>query len=306
MLTVLQLKNEIWAYQVVDTVLRRGLRVLPAWQWTGRLALWWGYRFKPAAGVVRLRSGARIGVSATDYLQLLIYYQGTFEPHCLPYLRICARKGDTVVDVGANIGFYTLESALAVGEAGRVIAIEAAPPHIETLRKNVRLNAMNCVSLVDTAVSDAVDEATLALPKGDNLGMFTLGRVESDEAYRVALRPLDDVLDEQRIDSLALIKMDIEGSEYRALRGAARTLAKYKPALLLELNEFALSRCGSSAQEVRALLHEAGYRGWVIGRRRLRPLAAAQARQDCDECLFVHRDSEILLRRLGVSEKLNG
>lgn len=56
----------------------------------------------------------------------MIYYFGTFEPHCLSYLQRCVDKGGTIVDVGANIGVYTLESSLIVGQTGRVIAIEAA------------------------------------------------------------------------------------------------------------------------------------------------------------------------------------
>lgn len=291
-------KNEYPIYQVVDAALRHGLRVLPMWAWTERAALWWGYRFRPAPCVAKLRSGASIHVSPTDYLQLLIYYLGTFEPHCLPYLRGCANKGGTIVDVGANIGFYTLESSLAVGPTGRVISIEAAPPHVEALRKNIQLNGMRNVSLVEVAVGDSVGEATLALPRGGNLGMFTLGPVNSDEPYSVALRPMDDLLAEQGIHSIDLIKMDIEGSEYRALRGAAKTLARYKPALLIELNEVALHRRGSSAREIKDLLSEAGYRGWVIGRREIRPIPDGQATHGCDECLFIHRENESLMRRL--------
>lgn len=294
-------KNQIGAYRMIDAVLRSCLRTLPPWQWAEHTALWWGYRFRPAPTRVRLRSGASIGFSAPDYLQLLIYYQGVFEPHCLPYLKLCAEHGDTVVDVGANIGFYTLESALAVGSAGRVISIEAAPPIFEALAKNVAANEFRQVRLVKTAVSDVAGEAVLALPRGDNLGMFTLGTVESTESYHVSLRPLDDVLEETGLDSLALIKIDIEGSEYRALRGAARTIGRYKPAILIELNESALFRCGSSAAEVRRHLEDAGYAGWVIGRQGLRSLPAAAAAHHCDECLFVHSDDQRRLEKLHAS-----
>jgi FkbM family methyltransferase len=291
-------KNKIPIYQMVDFALRQALRRLPPSQWTERLALWWGYRYCPAPGVARLRSGASIHVRPSDYLQLLIYYQGTFEPHCMPYLRACAGKGDTVVDVGANIGLYTLESSLAVGPSGRVISIEAAPPHLETLRRNIKLNDMRNVSLIATAVGDSVGEATLVLGKGDNLGMYTLGHRDGDESYTVALRPLDVLLAEQDLDSVALIKMDIEGSEYRALRGGEKTLAKYKPAILIELNDVALNRCGSSAASVKNLLREAGYRGWVVGRSAVRPIAGDLSRHDCDECIFIHRDRESLMRKL--------
>ena len=179
-------------------MLRYGLRLLPAWTWTERVALWWAYRFRPAPCVAKLRSGALIQVDPTDYLQLMIYYLGTFEPHCLPYLQGCAGKGGTIVDVGANIGVYTLESSLAVGPTGRVISIEAAPSHVQAIRKNIQLNAMSNVLLIETAVGDSVGQATLTRPRGSNLGMFTLGPVSGDETHTVAVRPIDDLLEERR------------------------------------------------------------------------------------------------------------
>src|SRR5438128_6792492 len=108
-------KNQYLIYRVIDWLLRHVLRVLPVSLWTEKCALWWGYMFQPAPGVATLRSGAKIRIDHADHLQLLIYYLGTFEPHCLPFLRECAGRSGTVVDVGANIGFYTLESAVAVG-----------------------------------------------------------------------------------------------------------------------------------------------------------------------------------------------
>jgi FkbM family methyltransferase len=294
----LRRKSDYSAYRAVDTVLRYGLRFLPSWSWTERLALWWGYRFRPNPCVAKLRSGALIQVVPTDYLPLMIYYFGTFEPKCLKYLKQCTSKGGTIVDVGANIGVYTLEGSFAVGPTGRVISIEAAPSLVDALRENIQLNGMNNVSLIEAAVGDSVGEAILTLPNETNLGGFTLGPVSGDKAYSVAVRLIDDLLDERGINSVDLIKMDIEGSEYRALRGAARTLARCRPVLMIELNEFALSRCGSSAREVKELLHASGYRGWVIGRKAVRMLPESRSTHECDECLFIHRDNQLLISRL--------
>lgn len=305
MTTVARQKNKIGVYRLIDAVLRSCLRILPPSHLAERIALWWGYRFMPEPAEVRLRSGALISYSAADYLQLLIYYQGVFEPHCLPYLQLCAGQGDTVVDIGANIGFYTLESALAVGSGGRVISIEAAPPIFRSLEKNVQLNGFSQVRLIKTALSDAAGEAVLSLPRGDNLGMFTLGAVETTESYRVDLRTLDDVLDEAGIKSLALIKIDIEGSEYRALCGAARTIRRFKPAILIELNESALTRCGSSSSAVRQFLRDVGYTGWVIGRQGLHSLPAEASLHHCDECLFVHSDDRRRIEKLQMSGKFH-
>jgi FkbM family methyltransferase len=267
-------------------------------KWTERAALWWGYRFRPAPCVVKLRSGRLIRVNPTDHLQLMIYYFGTFEPHALSYLKLCASRGGTIIDVGANIGLYTLEGSLVVGPAGRVISIEAAPSHVEALRENIKLNGIDNVSIIESAVGDSTGIATLTRPKDGNFGMFTVGLVDGDETCNVPLQAIDGLLADQRIESVDLIKMDIEGSEYRGLRGAERTLKRYKPTLLIELNETMLHGCKSSTREVKDLLREMGYRGWQVRRKIIHEISETQVTHICDECLFVHRDNKLLMERL--------
>lgn len=291
-------KSDYLVYRAIDAALRHGLRLLPPSDFAESVALWWGYRFRPPASVAKLRSGALIHVDSVDYLQLLIYYLGTFEPHCLRYVRRCAPTGGTVVDVGANIGVYSLEGSLAVGPSGRVIALEAAPPHVDALRRNLQLNAMGNVSVVEVAVGEVPGEATLGLRKGANLGMFTVAPGGGEEAYRVEVRRLDDVLQDLGVRDVDLIKMDIEGSEFRALRGASRTLAQCKPTLLVELNDDALERCGSSTGEVKRLLREAGYRGWLLTRGGSLPIPEAQPTHGCVECIYIHRDKVALIGKL--------
>ena len=279
-------------------MLRAGLRALPPSAWSERLALWWGFKFRPAPRVVKLRSDALVYVDPTDYLQLLIYYIGTFEPYCLQYLRSCAGNGATIVDVGANIGFYTLESAVAVGSTGRVISIEPAPSNAGALRRNVELNHLTNVDLIEVAAGDCNGSATLTLASGDNLGMFTLAPSDSGKSYSVEVRRIDDLLEDRGITSIDLIKMDVEGSEYQALRGAVNTLRTCRPAVLIELNDEALRNLQSSANEVLELLASLGYRGWIVGRSDLRPIKPLQSvREEC-ECLFVHRDNISLIQGL--------
>jgi FkbM family methyltransferase len=227
----------------------------------------------------------------------LLYYLGTFEPYCLSYLHRCAGKGSTIVDVGANVGFYTIESSLSVGPTGRVISIEAAPSHVRSIRENVRLNEFENVKVIETAVGDTNGEAVLTLPSGDNLGAFTLGRVIGEQAYSVTVKRIDDILQEQGTASVDFIKMDIEGSELRALRGAEQTLKSDRPAILLELNSAALQRCGSSVAEVKEFLDRHGYKGWILTRTTARPIENSDT-HSCDECLFIHRENISLIKAL--------
>jgi FkbM family methyltransferase len=242
-------------YRLIDLMLKTVLRFFPVSALTERIALWWGYRFRPAPSIVRLRSGALMQMTHVDHLQLLLYYLGSFEPHSINAMRDHVKPGDTVLDVGANIGLFTIEGAQAIGPSGSLIAIEAAPSHANSVRESASLNQMTNVEVVSVAVGDSDGEATLTLPRDTNFGMFTLGAVDGDESFKVPVKRIDDIVAGRKID---FIKMDIEGSEYRALLGAKETL-RSRPPILIELNEAALEGCGSSSSQVKQLLASMGY-----------------------------------------------
>src|ERR1035437_4067408 len=199
----------------INAVLRFGLHIAPS----EKLALWWGYRYRPAPALAKLRSGQIVEITENDHLQLLLYYCGEFEPQCVELMKKHIGPGSIVLDVGANIGLYTLEAAKAVGATGRVIAIEASPGHISTIGKSVGLNGFQNVDIISSAVGDVEGMATLTLPEGANHGMFTLGSVAGSVTMRVNVKRIDDILDEQNVLSVDFIKMDIEGSELVALKG---------------------------------------------------------------------------------------
>jgi len=270
-------KNRINAYRIGDALLRQTLRLIPYCSAAEQLALWWGYKFNPVPRAVRLRSGALIQLSHVDHLQLLLYYLGTFEPMALKAMKDHLRPGDTVLDVGANIGLFTIEAAKVVGPAGSVIAIEAMPGHAESLRKSAILNEMRGIEINSVAVGSAI----LTLPTGSNRGMFTLGKVVGDEKITVPVRRIDDIVGERRVDFL---KMDIEGSEYQALLGARRMIERQRPKILIELNESALRAYGSSARQVKQLLFDFGYTGQIVGT--ASPVLLDQHHL-CEECLFL-------------------
>jgi FkbM family methyltransferase len=178
-----------------------------------------------------------------------------------------------VVDVGANIGLYTIEAAKIVGTTGQVVAIEASPAHYKTLTGNVGLNGFRNVTTVSSAAGDSENLAKLTLPDGANRGMFTLGAVAGCSSAMVKVRRIDDILEEQRIKAVDFIKIDIEGSELSALKGATETLKRSHPTILIELNEAALRGCGTTSNEVKSFLASLKYKGFIVGQNGLSPLS---------------------------------
>jgi hypothetical protein len=143
------------------------------------------------------------------------------------------------------------------------------------------------VRVIEKGVWRSPGEAKLGRNRGENLGMYSLGSAGCSESYSVALTTIDDLLDECHVSSLDLMKVDIEGSEVAALEGAKKVLASLRPAILIEINDLALKRCGSSKEELFELLCDFGYRGWNLGRAAAEPLRNVRTGQDCIECLFL-------------------
>lgn len=207
-----------------------------------------------------------------DALMRDAFFIGRYEPQETRLLQHLVRPGMTMLDVGANWGYFTLVGAHLVGSAGRVLAIEADPPAVETLRRNIKRNALAQVTVIGIAASDQPGELAFEpYERHDRrqFGNFGVERMadgaESASAIRVPARPLDDVLDEAGIDRVDVIKMDIEGGEAAGLRGLTRRLASGRiDRILLELHPAALQKLGTSMDAVIAMLRGFGYDGWAI------------------------------------------
>jgi len=165
-----------------------------------------------------------------------------------PELRELGRllsPGDVFVDVGANIGLYTLKAARLVGPTGRVVAIEPGAEARMQLERNLSLNAFHWVDVLGVALSDADGEAMLHhVDLGHDPQAFSLlenlatgGRGETVPTAR-----LDRIVDEQALRRLDLIKIDVEGAEPLVLAGAEGALARFRPRIIFECNAYANAR----------------------------------------------------------------
>ncbi|MDX3388383.1 FkbM family methyltransferase, partial [Streptomyces niveiscabiei] len=130
----------------------------------------------PVTTVTRTRSGAHFPVTTSDVIQRYLYLFGAWEPHLTSFVSRRLRPGDTFIDVGANIGYYTVLASQLVGSTGRVVAVEPSPDFHEALAGNVRLNGCANVRTVNTAVSDTPGRLTFYLEDPMNLGGTTAVR----------------------------------------------------------------------------------------------------------------------------------
>jgi FkbM family methyltransferase len=137
------------------------------------------------------------------------------------------KKGDVVVDAGARIGAFAMKASSAVGEDGRILAIEPEPRNFALLKKNIEVNGFHNIVAVQKALWSESRDLDLHLSgNGASHSIYPEPFYGSTgESIRVEAAALDDILEELEIASVDFIKMDIEGSEIETLKGMKRTLA---------------------------------------------------------------------------------
>ena len=209
----------------------------------------------------------RMRLDPTDLGPLTILETGEYEPVSFAMVGEHLGAGATLIDVGANIGYYSLKAAPLVGAAGHVIAIEPNPEALQKMRVNLAASAAdNVVTVAPVACSDTESTLDLYVAPDANTGETSLSKGNASQegaithTYKVRARPLDDIVRESGVTRVDAIKIDVEGAEYLVLKGARQTLDRFHPMLLVEVADDGLRRMGSSAAQIRELLRAHGYR----------------------------------------------
>lgn len=188
-----------------------------------------------------------------------LYYNGFRDVDEAAFCTAYLRPGDTVIDVGANEGVYSLLAARLVGAEGRVLAIEPLPINVERLRTNLRLNDLNQVQVLPVAASDSAGEVefTLNRAQGGSAEHIKLDIDSELRSFRVETVALDDL---DVGDGAALVKVDVEGVEPLVLKGAANLIKEHRcPVFQLEFVDRFMERYRLSAKETAGWLTDQGY-----------------------------------------------
>jgi FkbM family methyltransferase len=169
------------------------------------------------------------------------------DQNMLPLILKHIYRGDTVVDVGAFIGDHTIAYSEKVGTRGKVIAFEPNPDAFECLKFNMQ----KCENVVSRNEAAGLSGKVVLIKHPENIGMTYVEN--SDKGFKTVS------IDSLNLDKCNFIKIDVEGFELNVLKGAEQTLKRFKPALLIEINTFALARNNVTNQDVFDYLTELGY-----------------------------------------------
>jgi FkbM family methyltransferase len=269
----------------------------------GRRLAAWERRGEGVDPVVHVGDSGLLSLPRDSELSRLIV-RGDFELDEQCFARAFLRPGDSAVDVGANIGLYSVLMADAVGPEGRVYAFEPNPETHARLVQNVALNKFTNVECSAAALSDSCGTAELSAVLGGWDAYSTLGVADQSLKVRRIVVRTDtwnefaraEAIDQSRI---RLVKIDAEGWEEFVLRGATDLLSGSDALVVqLEVNEGAAEKAGSSVTAVVEVLRDHGYALWGFSRLRRRLLPYSPTRLGYSGIVYAVRDRDAVERRI--------
>jgi FkbM family methyltransferase len=232
------------------------------------------------------QGGIRMAVDPAEHMGSYIYWFDAYSRGEIRLIRRLLQLGQCFVDVGANIGEFTLVAAQCVGRTGHVISFEPVPQIRARLKRNVALNNFSWVEIRPEALGNEAREVELF--SGDYDGEFHLGlptAFRSDERRdRIAtaeLVTLDEMWPELGTAGVAGMKLDIEGGELAALKGAEGVIDRHRPWIICEIGKDTCEAAGYEAGDVFAWFVRHGYSiSRVDEDGRLRALSTAEHLND--------------------------
>jgi FkbM family methyltransferase len=216
------------------------------------------------------RDGIWYQLDRKDHIGRHLYYLH-YETAETKFLKRRVKPDWVAADVGANIGYFTLLLSRLVGPRGAVYAFEPATPAYQALEKNIALNAAGNVYAYRVALGETCGAVSLVWGPPGSTGKTRLGVSEPGNEL-TELTTFDTFVGEHGLARLDFIKIDVEGAEERFLDGATKTIKRFQPSILFEVNACALAQFGSTPQSLVERVKGFGYRLYRFGWRGIHPL----------------------------------
>jgi len=220
---------------------------------------------------IKYADGIRIRLDLYDWLPQLMFVWGDIESDATGCFRRLLKPGMVFVDIGTNIGYYSLMASKLVGSNGKVFSFEPWSRNRAILEENIKLNDFSNITIVPKAVSNEEnDSVKIYLPKDDNCGMPSLKKVTeenyTDEFELTSTTTFQDFLNAYHPGRVDVIKIDVEGSELNVLKGMSASLADpdFNPVILMELMKFSLVKFDATVKDVIDYLSGFGFKAYKI------------------------------------------
>jgi len=218
------------------------------------------------------RGGIKWDLDLREGIDFAIYLLGGFEVRTLRLYARLIRRGDTVLDIGANIGAHTLPFAKLVGSHGRVVAFEPTQYAFGKLQRNLALNpelasrvSAYQVALLESRLADVPRQiySSWPLEAATDLHSVHGGKMQSTQGAHAAT--LDQMVEVIGLERVNFIKVDVDGHEPEVLAGALETIGRFRPRILLEWAPYLFEHKDRLLEDAMRGLRDLGYRAYVAG-----------------------------------------
>lgn len=197
-------------------------------------------------------------LNSTGHVDQSIIQTGVFEPGSTLVVQRLAKKGDVVLDVGANIGYYSILMSTLVGKEGKVICFEPTQHYGKILDKNIKVNNLTNVETYRIGLSNREQELEIQIGV-NSATLHVPGKKKLISSEKIKLQTLDDFIDDHPLSKIDFIKIDVDGHEPLFLEGAKNTIDKYQPNILLEVSHPHYLNAGYTAWDFYEFLKSKGF-----------------------------------------------
>lgn len=271
--------------KIVDSPSYNDLLPVPGWnRYSGDTASsikewkrWWNYLLleKSSSGetntvIMKWIKDLYLRIYPGNEVFRSIFVKGIYDPNLVVVVDALLPAKGVLVDIGANMGYCSLLMSRSVGDSGKIFAIEPSERDFLRLVDNVALNKLDNVYVYRFAISNEIGDVEISIATEERSFLNTLGfefsnkGIEKLKTEKVEAITLDKFVEKEDIDRIDVIKMDIEGSELKALTGARKSIEMYRPALVLGINKNSLKANEASVEEVEKVLKELRYKMYYL------------------------------------------
>lgn len=205
------------------------------------------------------RRGVIFKLDLEDLVQRRIYYMRIWDTWLTKFFERIVQPHWIFFDVGANIGYFSLLVSRKLNGEGKVYAFEPIPSNLNRLRHNVELNQAYQVTVCPFALSDCPGLSRISIPPASNSGVARLTSASDTVGNTVHVETLDNFAASLKLPNLHLIKVDVEGYEEKVLNGAIKSIERFRPLIIVEINPQGLLEAGSSVREISKLFSDMNY-----------------------------------------------
>jgi len=241
--------------------------------------------------LIATQLGFEVLADPGDYVSKLLLRDEIYEAPETDVVTRLVRGGDTCIDAGCHIGYYSCLFAKLVGDKGHVYSFDANPVACLNTRRNLGLNGFTRADVIHAALADTEGKLSFHISSDDQTGLSSLGLIPtSKEIISVPCLRLETFMNARKIDTVRLLKIDVEGAEEILLRGLGPLLSmRVIDYILVECFDERLKLLDTSTERIANILESAGYTPWEYGIGTTvgwSPAAEVRSRGDCNY-LFV-------------------